>query len=115
MTRYNKTEKAAIAACDRIKNEGSLNFRIEWVCSATWGSNPNVKANGETVGRASGWGYDKESAALYAFLRFLEPDVKPFDGVGFDAAVRNMAAMGWKLEKTYSGKTEDGYHISRIS
>ena len=113
--RYNQTEREAIAACEAIKANGSGSFRIVWVKSRTWGHNPNVKYNGYTVGKASGCGYDKESAALADFLRFLAPDgnVYAASGAGFGAVVRVLDEAGWTLEKTYSGKSEDGYSITR--
>lgn len=116
MKRYNNTEKAAIRACEYIKHEGMATFNIIWVKSHTWGLNPNVKWGNETVGRASGCGYDKESAALVDFLNFLIPEGKylPSGGAGFNSVRRDLVNYGWNLEKTYSGKYEDGYKISKI-
>jgi hypothetical protein len=113
--RYNQTERNAIDICEAIKANGSGRFRIVWVKSKTWGHNPNVQYLGITVGRASGCGYDKESAALVEFLRFLAPDSNVYDasGAGFRAVVRVLDEAGWTLEKTYSGKSEDGYSITR--
>lgn len=51
-------------ANDDITN---INISINWVRSSTWGHNPHatVTTNGEmTEGKASGCGYDKESAAM---------------------------------------------------
>lgn len=52
-----------------------LTVSVECVCSRTWGSNPTATAQAygghtvrETVGHASGCGYDKESAAIAAAL-----------------------------------------------
>ena len=46
----------------------NINISINWVKSPTWGYNPHATAttsNGDiTEGRASGCGYDKESAAI---------------------------------------------------
>ena len=46
---------------------GYIDITVEWVRSYTWGNNPHavVKTNNGTFeGRASGCGYDKESAAI---------------------------------------------------
>lgn len=114
--RYNETEKAAIRACEIIKRDGEATFNIIWVKSRTWGYNPNVKWGNQTVGKASGCGYDKESAALVEFLRFLLPEDEYLSGsgAGFNSVSFELSKYGWNLEKTYSGKTEDGYKIERI-
>lgn len=120
-TGFNKTERAAYQACSRIREgSGVWYFSIIWKRSATWGHNPNVHFRGEIVGKASGCGYDKESAALAEFLHFLpvSPDdqraVWATSGCGFNSVVESLAILEWKLVKTYSGKTEDGYTIERI-
>lgn len=50
------------------ENITSINISINWVKSPTWGYNPHATtttSNGDiTEGRASGCGYDKESAAI---------------------------------------------------
>lgn len=52
-------------ACDNVTN---ISINVEWVKNNTWGYNPHATvytSNGDaTEGRASGCGYDKESAAI---------------------------------------------------
>ena len=72
--RYNKKKDAETAAklahLDRIANAEDINdisVYIDWKRSATWGYNPTATAYtdvGKTTGKASGCGYDKESAAI---------------------------------------------------
>jgi hypothetical protein len=91
------------------------------VRSRTWGSNPNVQHYGITIGRASGCGYDKESAALADALRFIgtteeeQRDIWATSGAGVSSLQRELEKQGWKLTRTYSGQNEDGYTIGRIA
>ena len=52
-------------ACDNITH---ISINVEWTRNTTWGYNPHATvytSNGDaTEGRASGCGYDKESAAI---------------------------------------------------
>lgn len=66
-----KTHAARLAKLDRISNAPNLEFitiNMEWRPSRTWGHNPRVNAvtnEAETyTGTASGYGYDKASAAM---------------------------------------------------
>lgn len=66
-----KTYLAKLARLDRISNAPELEFitiNTEWRPSRTWGHNPHVDAvTNETevyTGTASGYGYDKASAAM---------------------------------------------------
>lgn len=73
---------------ETIKNAPTftnIEIVVEWVKSNTWGHNPHVTAkmwNGETFekyeGRASGCGYDKESAAIASALNQCNGLVKVF-------------------------------------
>lgn len=116
----NQTEKNAIDVCNRIRTRNSAMLSIQWVKSRTWGMNPNVYCYNLVVGKASGCGYDKESAALAEFLHFLptdtsqQMDVHSKSGCGFNSLADALHKTGWLLEKTYSGKVEDAYTISRI-
>jgi hypothetical protein len=118
--RPTKTEQAAQAFARHVKEYGSAAFRIEWIKSATWGRNAYVTAPGfDTLAKTSGCGYDKESAALADALRFLadnDEDMRSvwvMQGGGFNSVKEALAAIGWTLTRTYSGKTEDGFSISR--
>ena len=118
--RLTKTEQAARFACTVISTAGHGKFRIVWVRSRTWGSNPNVQHHGTTIGRASGCGYDKESAALADALRFLgtteeeQRAIWTTQGAGVSSLQRELEKQGWRLTQTYSGQNEDGYTIERV-
>ena len=62
---YKKFEKL-----ERVANASDLEYisvSVEWVRSSVWGHNPHVEVRTNTgtyTGTASGWGYDKESAAI---------------------------------------------------
>ena len=113
---------------------------VEWVKSRTWGKNPHAVVRGEkrrTESRASGCGYDKESAAIAGALnqnpealRILYDHAKagglfPY-GVGFLAGVPYFAggcgvscfysifeACGYTFKKIASGKMFKVYEITR--
>lgn len=69
---YDNRLKKDIAKIERIKQADektqNINISINWTKSATWGHNPHAtittNAGQLTEGRASGCGYDKESAAI---------------------------------------------------
>lgn len=69
---YEQKQKKAIKRIDTIKeaneNVQTINISINWVRSSTWGYNPHatITTNLGTIteGKASGCGYDKESAAI---------------------------------------------------
>ena len=108
-------EKRAEHYCNLIKEWGKEDFGMEWRKSRTWGSIAVVaNAAGEKCSEASGCGYDKKSACLSGFLVFLCLSVKGTGGVGFRAVQTACESDGWKLEKTASGKTFDGYRITKI-
>ena len=69
---YEQKQKKAIKKIDTIKEANekvqTINIFINWVRNSTWGYNPHCTITtdyGEmTEGRASGCGYDKESASI---------------------------------------------------
>lgn len=69
---YEQKQEKAIKKIDTIKEASekvqTINISINWVKSNTWGYNPHATITtdyGEmTEGRASGCGYDKESASI---------------------------------------------------
>lgn len=69
---YDNRLKKDIAKIERIKQADEktqyINISINWTKSATWGYNPHATITTDrheaTEGRASGCGYDKESAAI---------------------------------------------------
>ncbi len=69
-----KDTAAKLAKLDRVANAPDLTYisiSVDWVRSRTWGYNPTAEINaaGEWhTGKASGCGYDKESAAIASAL-----------------------------------------------
>ena len=69
---YGKRQIKDLEKIETIKetneNINTINISINWIKSPTWGYNPRATittSNGDiTEGRASGCGYDKESAAI---------------------------------------------------
>lgn len=69
---YEQKQKKAIEKIDIIKEANekvqTINISINWVRNSTWGYNPRatITTNLGTIteGKASGCGYDKESAAI---------------------------------------------------
>ncbi len=65
-----KATAAKLAKLERVANAPELEYiavSVEWVRSRTWGYNPHVEVRTNTdiyTGTASGYGYDKESAAI---------------------------------------------------
>ena len=107
-------EKRAREFCRHVEqSDREVTIRIEWKKSRMWGSCPRIEWCGDLVTRASGCGYDKESAVLAELLLHLVPDVAKCSGAGVDSVIRCMGDNGWDLKKVYSGISEDGYEIRR--
>ncbi len=79
-----KTINDFIIKCDLIANAPDvkeININVEWAKNRTWGANPTAEvwaAGKWTTGKASGYGYDKLSAAIaqafnqnYSILKLL--------------------------------------------
>ena len=114
--RLGKTDTRAKAFCDMVISEGYGEFSVIWNKSKTWGSCPSIlNHRNEKMAYAGGCGYDKESAVMVELLRFLLPEGEYLSGsgAGFNTLVRELDQHGWTLERTYTGKTEDGYKITR--
>lgn len=110
-----KLETRAKDYCALIDKWGSTDFGMEWRRSREWGRIAVITDNrGDKCSEASGCGYDKESACLSGLLGFLCPSAAHKGGVGLRAVKDACLANGWLLEKTASGKTFDGYRITRI-
>ena len=62
------TDLKRLEAIENAKIPSFISIRTEWVRNSTWGRNPHteiyVQSEGYFEGRASGCGYDKESAAF---------------------------------------------------
>lgn len=66
-----------LAAAERAAAPEYITVSVEWVRSRTWGANPNATVEGaqsRTYGKASGCGYDKESAAI-AYAMNENPEI----------------------------------------
>lgn len=135
-------------AIQNAKDIESINISVEWKKSATWGANPTATVkvcyfDGSCSyfdGKASGCGYDKESASIatalnssYSVLKLLfvcsknDPDNKIYGyynankgyfphisgGVGVSCYNSVFNLCGFKFEHTNSGKTFDCYLISK--
>jgi hypothetical protein len=114
------TEARAQSDMESALKYGSHYFRIYWTKSRMWGYNPTIPTSGGSAVNISGCGYCKESAALANYLRFLgATEEEQFSvwgraGAGFGSIAEALALIGWKLDKTYSGKTEDAYQLTRM-
>lgn len=69
---YQKRTEKELNRIETIKKASdelqAIAINVEWIKNPTWGYNPHAtvytNTNGSTEGRASGCGYDKESAAI---------------------------------------------------
>lgn len=129
-----------LEAAESVELPETVNISVEFVRSRVWGWNPCVTVTAErrrAFGRASGCGYDKESAAIaYAFNDNLEIMRILYDhaeaGEPFPYAVHTFAglpsfdggwgvscfrdifeACGYEWKQTASGNTFNCYAISR--
>ena len=140
----NKKRQAMLNRLDAVSQAEPLKFveaRVEWHKSRTWGYNPSVEAwtSGSyyDTGRASGCGYDKESAAIEHALinslslqRFIIENLSKLKteyGIetGFGIAHLSIGGKGvstllnifrkvkgWTINEMH-GKSFDGYRIER--
>lgn len=110
-----KMEQRAAAECARIERNGEGAFCVVWKKSRTWGNCPSISdLNGEKAAHASGCGYDKLSAVVCEFLAWLSPSgYLKTGGAGIRATIQELAGLGWELEHTYDGNSEDGFTIRR--
>lgn len=115
-----------------------MSISVEWKKSQTWGYNPHATVsavNTTTTGRASGCGYDKQSAAIAAafdenpevmaiIYTAIEAGVKPgysvfdsgglpyFDGgCGVNCFYTVFENCGYKFKRIPGGRTFDCYFI----
>ena len=133
----------AAEACNPLE---SVTFSVEWASNKTWGKNPaaTVEAYSSTRrtttgGKASGCGYDKESAAIAAacncnpqFMRMLYDHAEnggefsysvyvgknglPFvdGGCGMSCWRSVFTDCGYTFEDVYHGKNADVYKAYKI-
>lgn len=136
---------------NEVMQAGAINkftISVEWKKSNTWGYNPTAEVciyseNGYEflTGKASGCGYDKESAAIAsalnqsnAIIKMLfdadkkDPDNKVYGyrnakdgffphisgGVGVLCYPKDFALFGLKWKNIASGKTFDSYLVTKL-
>jgi hypothetical protein len=119
-----------------------IDITVEWVKSRTWGMNPHATVyithicRYEHTGKASGCGYDKESAAIAEALNdspiiqamlvnhLEQGKVFPYGisnyrfpkfegGVGTSCYYKVFEAMGYKMEQVANGKSFDAYIVRK--
>lgn len=108
-------ERRAKAACEAIAAAGHGVLEIEWRKSRDYGLCPAVIWQGQKAAHASGCGYDKLSAVLASFLRFLDPEAWRASGAGVRSVQDRMAAAGWTLEHTANGRAYDVFTLTRTT
>jgi hypothetical protein len=113
MERLTKTEYAAKSACITFKANDGGEFRLIWTPSKQWGHTAKTEHRGRRTGFASGCEYDKQSAVIADFLRFLVPECHQNGGAGLNSIQNTLLKHGWRLSQTYNGKSEEGYILSR--
>ena len=112
------TEKRANALCESIRRNDGGSVTVEWIKSATWGSNPRIMHDGEKCTNISGCGYCKHSAALASALCYLgtteeeRRSIARTLGAGVSSVRDALASLGWKLECVASGKSFDAYLLT---
>lgn len=130
-----------VAAAEAVELPDGVSISVEWKKSRTWSANPHATvyaAHTDTHGRASGCGYDKESAAIAAAFNdnpevmaiiytAVEAGIKPgysvldsvglpfFDGgCGVSCFYKVFENCGYQFKRTASGRTFDCYLIERM-
>jgi len=115
------TEKRANALCESIRRNDGGSVTVEWIKSATWGSNPRIMHYGDKCTNISGCGYCKHSAALASALCYLgtteeaQRSIARTQGMGVSSVRDALAALGWNLDCVASGKSFDVYELSRAT
>jgi hypothetical protein len=114
-------EKRAKAFCEVIKAQESGSIAVEWKKSAMYGFNPVIyNYAGEKVTNVSGCGYCKHSTALADCLQFLgkteeeRKSIARTGGCGVPVTIAALAAIGWQLSLTHSGKSFDCYTLHQL-
>jgi hypothetical protein len=124
-TLESRAQEYAQALVNQINSEygtGRAGFTISYKKSKTWGYCPSIlNWRGEKVAYASGCGYCKTSAVMADFLRWLYPHgsdehskIARTSAAGEPSVINALKELGWTLEQTFNGKTEDGWTLSKI-
>lgn len=107
-----------VAAADQLD---SVSIAVDWVRSATWGHNPRAEvtaytANGckwdTATGKASGCGYDKETAAVGTALNQLAPVLKMLYTTKEKNIARGNKEVRAKGEKPTAWNVGNGAYIA---
>lgn len=135
-----RERREKLEAAEAVAAPEFVRVSVDWVKNRTWGNNPHAVVSAEktrTFGKASGCGYDKESAAIaqamnanseimrilydhaekggnfpYSVLTFA--GLPFFDGGCGVSCFRSVfESCGYKWENVASGKTYDVYTITR--
>jgi hypothetical protein len=104
------------------KSGGTIQLGVVFTSSRTWGNIPTVYTiGGIKLASASGCGYDKHSACLAYSLKWLfergtaeHGKISSCAGVGINSLCDALKECGYLLERTYYGKNEIGYNLTRI-
>lgn len=127
-----------LSAAEAAPDIKSARVNVDWKRSATWGHNPTAEITAErtrTAGRASGCGYDKESAAIasaananpeimrilykhaenggvFPYSVYIFAGLPYFDGGCGVSCFRNVFDVcGYAWEDIAHGKTYDVYRL----
>ena len=130
-----------VAAAEAVELPDGVSISVEWKKSRIWSSNPHATVYAEhavTKGRASGWGYDKESSAIAAAFNdnpevmaiiyyAVETGVKPgysilnsvglpffAGGCGVECFYKVFANCGYQFKRIAGGRTFDCYAIEKM-
>ena len=120
-TKLTVVQKRAKAFCEVLKTQEGGSIAVEWKKSDMYGFNPVIcNYAGEKVTNVSGCGYCKHSTALADCLQFLgeteeeRNSIARTGGAGVSSTIAALAAIGWHLSLTHSGKSFDCYTIHQL-
>lgn len=115
--RLSKSEKAAAEFCASAVRSGAADMGVQW----SRAGHASAVGHGDVLDRAGGGGYCKESTVLAGALRWLgeTPEARRAvlmtGGFGVGSVMEALAAIGWTLEPTASGRDFQGYRVTRLA
>lgn len=122
LTKLNKTEQRALAACRDIRANACTGSPstvvLKWTKRGLAARVASVRYAGERIASAGGGNYDKRSHALAAALMWLgeTPEqrraVALTGGAGVSCLTSALAALGWHLEQVGDGRNEEAYTLT---